>query len=340
MLFDIKNIKCIIKDTYRRVRSFLLAEKGREFLTFLFFVLISFGFWMLQTLDDIYQTEFTIPMRLKNVPKDIIITSELQDEVRIRVEDRGTVLLNYMLGRSFFPVSFDFSDYENMGAHIHIPQIELSKKVAAQLNPTTKLLSINPDSIGFVYSKGVYKKVPVAVSGKITAGMQYYISGIKTVPDSVTVYAPQDVLNTINTAYTASFDHEGLTEGISSRVSLSRVNGAKFEPSVCDVSVSVDMYSEKTVEVPIKGIGFPPGKSLRTFPSKVQVSFLVGLTEYSSVSAGDFDITVDFNELSKLKDDKVSLQVKTTNKNITHIKVIPSAVDYLIEETTYNTLGQ
>lgn len=57
---------------------------------------------MLQTLDESYQTEFKVPVRLKNVPKEVVLTSDFPDDVRIRVEDRGTVLLNYMLGRTFF----------------------------------------------------------------------------------------------------------------------------------------------------------------------------------------------------------------------------------------------
>ena len=105
MLFGKKNIKDILRNTKDKVRDFLLTEKCREFLIFLFFVAISFGFWMLQTLDGNFETEFTIPLRLKDVPKDVVITSDLQDEVRVKVEDRGTVLLNYMLGRSFLPIS-------------------------------------------------------------------------------------------------------------------------------------------------------------------------------------------------------------------------------------------
>lgn len=42
----------------------------------LVFVLVSFCFWMLQTLDESYQTEFKVPLRLKNVPKEVVLTSD------------------------------------------------------------------------------------------------------------------------------------------------------------------------------------------------------------------------------------------------------------------------
>lgn len=333
MLFGKKNIKDILRNTKDKVRDFLLTEKCREFLIFLFFVAISFGFWMLQTLDGTFETEFSIPLRLKEVPKDVIITSDLQDEVKVKVEDRGTVLLNYMLGRSFLPISINFSDYENSSSRVVLPYEDLRKRVSSQLNSTTKLLSVYPDSIGFVYSQGQYKKVPVSVSGKITPGIQYYISGIKLSPDSVIVYAPAEVLKTVQTAYTMPLDCENLTESVSLRTSLKRIDGAKYDPSFCDVSVSVDMYSEKTVEVPVVGIGFPANKTLRTFPSKVKVTFKVGLSGYSSVNADDFFIGVKYSDLLKTSKDNIDLVVTTTNPNVSNIRVVPSSVDYLIEES-------
>ena len=333
MLFGKKNIKDILRNTKDKVRDFLLTEKCREFLIFLFFVAISFGFWMLQTLDGNFETEFTIPLRLKDVPKDVVITSDLQDEVRVKVEDRGTVLLNYMLGRSFLPISINFSDYENSSSRVVLPYEDLRKRVSSQLNSTTKLLSVYPDSIGFVYSQGKFKKVPVSVSGKITSGIQYYISDIKLSPDSVIVYAPAEVLKTVQTAYTMPLDCEDLTENTSLRTSLKKIDGTKYDPSFCDVSVSVDMYSEKTVEVPVVGIGFPANKTLRTFPSKVKVTFKVGLSGYSSVNADDFFIGVKYSDLLKTSKDNIDLVVTTTNPNVSNIRVVPSSVDYLIEES-------
>ena len=313
MLFGKMNIKKFFKDILNKIRNFLLTEKFREFLVFLFFVVISFGFWTLQTLDGNFETEFTIPLKLKDVPKEVVITSDLQDEIKVRVEDRGTVLLNYMLGRSFLPISIDFSDYANNASRVFLPSEDLKKKVSSQLNSTTKLLSIYPDSVGFVYSRGMYKKIPVSISGNISPGIQYYISDIK--------------------------DYEDLTENTSFRTYLKRIDGVKYEPSYCDVTISVDMYSEKTVEIPVVGIGFPENKTLRTFPSKVKVTFKVGLSDYSNVDTSDFQIGVKYEDLLQSSKDNIELIVTTSNPNVSNIRVNPSTVDYLIEETAFFLSG-
>ena len=333
MLFGKKNIKDIFNETFEKIRNFLLTEKFREFLIFSFFVAISFGFWMLQTLDGFFQTEFSIPLRLKSVPKDVIITSELQDEIKVKVEDRGTVLLNYMLGRSFLPISIDFDDYDNSSSKVLLPQEELRKRIASQLNPTTKLLSVYPDSIGFVYSRGIYKKVPVSVSGKITPAMQYYISNINVTPDSVIVYAPSEILSNMQTAYTMPVECENLSENTSLRTSLRKIDGVKYEPQYCNIDISVDIYSEKTVEVPIIGLDFPPNKTLRTFPSKVNLTFKVGLSDYSSITSSDFTIGVNYKDLINSDKDQIDLVVTSSNPAVSNIRLNPSKVDYLIEET-------
>ena len=291
---------------------------------------------MLQTLDDVYQTEFKVPLRLKNVPKEAVLTSELPNEVRVRVEDRGTVLLNYMLGRTFFPVSFDFNDYRDKGTHVHIPSAELLKKVAAQLNVSTHLISVRPDTLDFIYTMGKAKKVPVRLNGEVRAGLQYYVSHIGFVPDSVIAYAPQEVLDTLTAAYTERVDLENVADTLHKRVSLQKLKGVKFVPAYNDLSVYVDMYSEKTVEVPIVGINFPANKVLRTFPSKVQVTFQVGLSRFRQIEAEDFCIEVSYDELLQLGADKYTVKLSKIPDGIRQIHCTPEQVDFLIEQESLN----
>ena len=79
--------------TSRRIKDFLLSDTSREFLIFLFFFLIASGFWLIQTLNNDYEKEFSIPVQMKNVPNDVVLTSEPSSELRVKVRDKGTVLL-------------------------------------------------------------------------------------------------------------------------------------------------------------------------------------------------------------------------------------------------------
>ena len=318
----------------KRIKDFLLSDKSREFLIFLFFFLIASGFWLIQTLNNDYEAEFSIPVRMKDVPNNIVLTSEPPSELRVRVKDKGTVLLNYMLGKSFFPVNLSFPDYKGQNNHVKIFASEFEKKILSQLNASSKILSIKPDTLDYIYSTGKSKLVPVHFQGKVTAGLQYYVSDTICSPDSVLVYAPAGILDTITTAYTQEVNLENISDTIRQRVALDNKKGVKFVPASVELTFPVDIYTEKTVEVPLRGINFPADKVLRAFPSKVQITFQVGLKRFRSIKASDFVINVSYEELLKLGSDKYTVKLKSAPRGINQIRIVPEQVDFLIEQVS------
>lgn len=335
-MFERRNIKHIYLKLSRKVKDFLLSYKSREFLIFLFFFFIAGGFWLLQTLNNDYEAEFSIPVRLKDVPNNVVLTSEPPSELRIKVKDKGTVLMNYMLGKSFFPVTFSFDDYKSRGNHVKVYASEFERKIRNQLNASTRLLAVKPDTLEYIYSTGKSKKVPVHFEGKVTAGRQHYISDTICTPDSVLVYAPKKMLDTITAAYTQRLELENIADTVKRRVALSAVKGAKFIPGSVELTFPVDIFTEKTVEVPIHGVNFPADKVLRTFPSKVHITFQVGLSRFSNIHADNFVINVSYEELLRLGSDKYKVKLKSFPKGVSQIRIVPEQVDFLIEQIPSN----
>ena len=331
-MFEKKNIRVQYLRTLERIRSFLLSKKSREFLIFLFFVFVSFSFWLLQVLNDDYETELTIPLKLKNVPENVVLTSELPKELKVGVKDRGTVLVNYMLGQTIYPVTIDFAEYQGKGGQVRIPSKTLSKRIGGQLNQSTKLFAIRPDTLDLIYTRGEGKKLPVKMRGEVKAERQYYISDILCSPDSVMVYAPKEILDTMVCAYTEPLYIENVSDTVRHRVSLLPVKGARFTPAYSDITFLVDVYSEKSVEVPVVGANFPADKVLRTFPSKVQVTFQVGLSHFKSVTSDDFEVVVDYDDLSEVKDEKCRLKLVRFPSSVQYVRISPQEVDYIIEQ--------
>ena len=219
-MFGRRDLKYIYYIILKSIKNFLLSERSREFLIFLFFFLIAGAFWLLQTLNDDYEVEFSVPVRLKGVPNNIVITSEPPSDLRIRVRDKGTVLLNYMLAKSFFPVTLNYADYKGRGSHVRIPLSQFGKKLDSQLSLSTKLLWVKPDTIDYIYANGISKLVPVRFQGKVTAGKQYYVSDTIFRPDSVLVYAPSGILDTITAAYTRKLTVDNITDTLVKTVPL------------------------------------------------------------------------------------------------------------------------
>ena len=331
-MFDRQNIRLRYLRTLEKIRSFLLAKKSREFLIFLFFVFVSFCFWLLQVLNDDYETELSMQLKLKNVPENVVLTSELPNELKIGVQDKGTVLINYLLGKSLYPVTIDFEEYQDKGNQIRFLSSALSKRVTGQLSQSTKLLAIKPDTLELIYTRGEGKKVPVCLRGEVEAERQYYISERIFSPDSVMVYAPREILDTITAAYTDTLHVEDISDTTRHRAGIMPVKGARFTPSYSDITFMVDMYSEKTVEVPVEGVNFPEDKLLRTFPSKVQVTFQIGLRQFKTVNAEDFTVVVDYQTLEREKSEKCKPVLLKSPANVNLIRVAPAEIDYIIEQ--------
>lgn len=327
-----RNLKCLYLKSIKRIKGFLLGEKYREFLIFLFFFFIASAFWLLQTLNYDYETEFSIPLKLKDVPANVMLTAELPSELVVRVKDKGTVLLNYMLAKTFFPIVLNFSDYKGVNNHVRINTSELEKQILSQLNVSTRILSVKPVVLEYIYSTGKSKLVPVRLLGKIGLARQYYISDTVFSPDSVLVYAPNAILDTITVAYTQQLLLDNISDTLKRQVALNRVRGAKFIPNSVELTLPVDIYTEKTVDVPIYGINFPADKVLRTFPSKVQVTFQVGLRDFRNMTANDFVLNVSYEELIHLGSEKYTVKLKTIPHGVTRVHISPAQVDFLIEQ--------
>lgn len=331
-MFDKQNIHLYCLDISKKIKDFLLAKKSREFLIFLFFMFVSFSFWLLQVLNDDYETEYTVSLRMKDVPDNVVLTSELPSNMKLTLKDRGTVLVNYSWGQGLLPLTLDFTEYSDKGNQVRIPSMSLAKKISAQLSQSTKLVAIKPDTLEFIYTKGAAKTVPVKLCGTITPERQYYVSDTIFSPDSVRVYAPKSILDTITAAYTKTVDFEGVSDTVRKRVSIAPVKGARFIPDYSDLTLKVDVYAEKTVDVPVVGVNFPHDKVLRTFPSKVKVTFQIGLSRFMEVDADDFQVVVDYNDLQNEGGDKCRLQLKEMPKGVNHVRVNPKEMDYIIEQ--------
>lgn len=327
-------------DTYRirqiiyRIKASLFSRQSREFLIFLLFFFVSAVFWLIRTLNDTYEMDVQVPLRLEKVPANIVITEALPDGMRVRLKDKGSVLLNYMYGQSFEPVRVDYSAYQTEGSsgRVGVPEADVQKALMSRLLVSTRIVDIDPDTLEFFYNRGLNKKVPVRLAGYVETQPQCYLAGVKCEPDSVVVYAPQAVLDTMQAAYTVPVHIDSLASDRQVAVNIRRSKYVKFVPADVNLHLMVDVYTEKTVEVPVVGINFPASKDLRTFPSKVHVTFRVGTERFKSITGSDFVLAVSYEELLQNKSSKYRLHLRSLPPGVSQVRITPAEVDYLIEQ--------
>lgn len=305
---------------------------SRQFLKFLFFVALSTCFWLFQNLSSSYEMEFEVPVKLVNVPEKAVITTPPQSSLRVVLKDHGSMLLQYRYLTDFSPVTIDFSQYEGRGGHVAILTRDLMKQLTRQLSSSTHLVSCRPDTIEYYFNYGAHRRLPVRFRGRVSTDGQMRVSGVSVIPDSVSVYALESVLDTMTAAYTTAFEIAALRRDTDLMVPIHGVRGAKFVPSQVKAKVYVDMITEKTVQVPVEMVNFPATKVLRTFPPKVNVTFQIGASKYNSVNAGNFVIVVSYDELLNNVSGKFSPRLKTLPAGVSHARISPGEVEFVIED--------
>ena len=318
-----------------KIKDSLFNKKNRELLVFFVFFCISSVFWLLQTLNESFDTEIAVPMRLTNVPSDVVITTDLPEELKVTVHDKGTVLMRYLYAQKFNPILVNYDEYSSggVGERVSVDALDVRRVLQSSFMPSTKIVSVKPDTLEFFYNRGEHKRLPVRVAGVIETIPQYYLRDVSCIPDSVDVYAPPYILDTMTAVYSQTLYITDLADKCEERKPLKVQKGVKYEPDNVRILMGVDVYTEKTVEVPIVGVNFPASKDLRTFPSKVSVTFRVGSSRYKSITADDFVLAVTYEELLKNKYSKYKLHLWKTPPGVTSVRIHPAEVDYLIEQT-------
>ncbi len=315
------------------VRNFLFSTVNKEFLIFLFFLALSGVFWLMMALNETYEKEMRIPVHIVNVPQNVVLTSDSVDTVKVSLSDKGFVLLGYMYGDGLRPLKVNFKNYMRSTGTGSVTAAELQRMMYQQLSASTKITSTKPDRLEYFFNYGLHKRVPLRWSGRVIPEHLYFISHTEYETDSVDIYASQEKLDSINIVYTEPLNYANFRDTLSVRCNLQKMRGVKSVPDNVKITFYTDVLTEASIkDIPIQGINMPEGKVLRTFPSKVTIKFVAGVSLYRTLSAKDFTVVADYKDIASHPSDKCTLHIKKVPQGISRATLDIKQVDYLIEE--------
>lgn len=316
------------------IKAFLRRQQWKEALIFFCFILLAFGFWLLQSLQQEYEIDIKIPVKYKNMPPDISFTELPPEAITVKVKDKGSVLLNYSFGRSFAPIEANMKTLPAKTDKLVISQNEIESDIKKQLIATTSLLNFEPQHIHVAYSKRAQKEIPVVFKGTVQTIAGFKISDdISIVPHSINVYANDVVLDTLKEVKTVYTEIKKGNKTITRTVQLEKISGATLEPTSVTVTIPIEEYTEKTLEIPVICTDLPHHYTLRTFPSAVKVSCSVPLSRFKDISADDFEIRIAFADLEQNASGTLALQLSKKPNGINAITISPDRIEFILEQT-------
>ena len=317
-----------ISDSIKRIKRFLTT---RDFLVFLFFLLISTILWAMQALQKDYEATVEVPINYVNLPKDYIITNELPTHIRLTMEGKGSSLVRYRIGHSLGPIQVDMEEVakgkRKVATYTYLGQIN------KQIKSETHIRRSSPDSILYVLEKQKKKTVSVVLDAEIELEQQYTFSdSIQITPAHITAYGPQSELNKLDTIHTEMLTLNNVKDTITKQIELKKIRNVRFSDTLITVKIMSEKFTEKSVQLPIAIKNVPSNYTLRIFPSATTINYQVGLSSYEKVDASSFSLYVDFNEAKKNGKDKLQVKFSKRDSKAFNVKLKPAAIDYIIEE--------
>jgi len=327
---------------FRRLGQKIKNEVNHDFLTYLVFLLIAIAIWYLNALNKDYTTELQFAVKYTDLPNDRVLTNAPPEYLGLTLSAQGFKLLQYRFGLIFNPVTLEVN-YQTLRKRNNSPQGDnyylttqtIFDRIAAQLSSDVRLKSIVPDTLNFLLSETVRKKISVKPTLQLQFEKGFFPKGEMVIePGEVTVTGPKALVDTMQYVHTRKKVFKKLKNTLKTSIELRSVHQLSFSVNEVNILQVIERYTEATINVPIESVNLPEGLSMKTFPGMVAINCLVPVADYEKLQPYMFRAVVDYTSVKDLTDHqaKAKVTILRTPDYVTDVKFNPKNVDYIIEK--------
>lgn len=311
----------------------LTKIERRRVLSLLACLALAVAAWFFMALSNKYVYSAKTVLIFKNSPTKRAFYPLQSDTVDLQVEGTGWQLLFARLRISPPSISISLSQLNSKDFIVCSDQLfSINQQVEEN---TQKVISIKPDTLYFDFTKRVVKKVPIKLIQRVNFVKQYGIANeILLNPNFVKVAGPLEELKKINSWPTDTLKLDNVQSSATVRIALQHSvhKNISIYPSSVEVKMGVDEFTEKTVEVPLKIINNKNYNSIKLYPKKVKVTFLVALSNYQQVDENFITATVDTDEWQTLHHKQLTVTLSEFPDYCKLVNIVPAKVDFIVEK--------
>lgn len=253
--------------------------------------------------------------------------------IEIQVSGSGFELLGEQMSLNRNALDVNLQQARRLGKNrFGIATSNLQNEVYKYLDKDIRFERITFDSIIFITDQRVVRKLKVIPDLDISFESSYNLMGeVSVQPPYVEVSGPKGYLDSLELITTKKLKEEDVNDSLQLTYDFGsdgRFSNVNIVPEKVSLLVPVDKFTEKTFEVPITWSG---NFSIRTFPNKVKVIFLVPLSNYEQLTEREIIAKVDLD--SDLKEKK---KLKVAIKGVPHfaklLRIEPEKVEFIIKQ--------
>ena len=246
----------------------------KKFRFFFLFVILSFTFWIITKLSNIYDSSISFSISLTDVPDYIVPKNISSLELNADISGSGFQLLLYKFINDEIIISVKDGDFNLDLAHVNLLDQKFS--IQQQLFQNTVVKQLNQSILKFEFDRLIRKKVPIFPIIDINFKLGYErAEDWRIIPDSVWVSGPSNLIDTLNHFPTKAFKKNKVHKQITEILKLSEIPKLKPEVSEVEITAAVNKFTEKTLETFINIKNLPDSLTIKLFPNSVETTFLV-----------------------------------------------------------------
>ena len=312
----------------KRLKKRLPSKNRLHF--FLFFVFISFSFWISTKLSNSYTIEQIFNIEWINIPESIVI-SENNKKLNTTITASGVEIILYRLFNNNLKIDLIQANFELDYLSLNLENQKFL--IQQQLYSNTLLNQITPSLVKIKFSRLSEKKIPIIPKTRINLRAGYLTdSNVISKPDCIIVRGPKILLDSIYYAETIAYNQEDVYKSISKKINLSPIEGANFSKDFVDIELSVSRYSEKEFNIPIELINQPEGVKVKLFPPMTKVRATIPMSVIGNIRVSDFRLIADYNQILNGQTQKLELFIQKKPSSVKQIILEPNEVNYLIRK--------
>jgi len=299
-------------------------------------VVIASFIWLIMTLSDSYTEQIDFPVSYRNYPQGMILVNNPTDEISFNVKSQGFELASVAIAnRDSILIDLSTIEYRKTKYGRYVAAIATKVfryNIMSQLKVDDVGKEFKPDSLYLVFDSLVSRDIPIKLNYKLAFEKGYNkYGGIKLVPPTIRVKGPALLIKKINSIETDSLILDNINSDISKEINLLKKDKyLNYSQSNVEVSIKTEKYSEFSVWAPIAIMSNVPNLKVKTFPSKVKITFAMALPDYKLLNDSSFMLAVQLDSIDLLQQNKLIIKIEKKPEKIGNVDLSSETVDYVI----------
>jgi len=313
---------------------FFQRQRWKEILIFLFFLLLSYIVWLIQTLQLEVEQRIELPIHYTNMPVEWVLSNHKPETIHVLLKDKGANLLYFNWNARFNAVDLNVSALPRLSdSTLHVSNRTLESELSKQIIASSSIISFEPREIVLLFDSLGSQVKPVSANVQLNPKPGFQLSDNITVsPPSVRLFGSSRALEALNKVNTKLITLNDVSKTMEVTAKLDLPAGIKAEEQTVQLTIPIEEFSEKKIRLPVVCTDIPEKYVVRMFPSSVEITCSLPLSLFRELTEEKLEITIPFSEFEANRaTGKIPVRLTRKPAYVTNPILTPNELEFIIE---------